>query len=727
MGSPVNSEPASPGIVEGATPSAVGNDAAVSTRPEAGGAEPPRASRRLRLTLLLAIAGFVVLLTVLSELRAVELWSTTWDLGIYQQALWSTAHGRAFFENPDLETGGFGSYLQVHSALVLYAVVPLYALAPTPLTLFAVQSVVVAAAAIPLFALARAKGAEPRWALGVAVLYLLWAPTIGGTLYDFHIEAFVPIVYLTTALYWVQRRTGRAAVATLVGFLTMEVVPVFTFFLAVFLLLEGLHHRRPIGPGRRLRDRLRSGIARLLERELWGPWALLVASGVAYGAMLVLRQSLLHDWFGFPAYPSTLGSGYVTGGSLTGLGLSVSFLSLSLFVKLSYWALAFALLAFAPLLYPRSLVLIVPWFAFTLFSPVPNYVTFGFQYWLLAAGPLFVGVVFALPRVQAAQRVLAATGRPRTAAPPRPRWRRGPSVTGAAVVGLLLVNIAFSPVNPWFPYTTPGSAYQITYTNTTSAESAVRLAALIPPGAEVLASDDLFPLVANDLNAYSLLWVQDPNLTLPFDLYTLPQFVLLSEYRLPAVPPFLTSTLYDPARFGVRGVAWTSPTGPDLLFERHYSGPLAQYGAVPDGNVIAAPRELFSATGVVQLRSDASVPGGVYLATLSGAIGLVWNGPSKDFAPGNYTVVATVRAVVAPGATGPASDDPVVTIAAGEFAEPSWFVRTLTYSELAGPGWHQVSWSVHVAEPTLTVTWPGYALDPNVEIDLVEIQSTPSP
>lgn len=675
---------------------------------------------------MLAIALFAVVTASLGELRAIELWSTTWDLGIYQQALWSTAHGHAFYEAADLETGGYGSFLQVHSALVLYALVPIYAAFPVPLTLFAVQSAVVGLAALPLYALVRSRGGSSRAALVVACLYLLWAPTLGGTLYDVHIEALLPLVYLTAAYGWSTRRYVVAAIASGVGFLTMEFVPVLLFFLGAFLILEEL-----LRPGAepdaapRGGARLRAILRRAASRPIWPLWALLAGSLVAYAALIALRLWWLHDWFAFPPYPAVVAPGYVTGASSSGLGVSTAFLSVGLFAKLSMWLLAFALLGFLPLLYPRSLLLVLPWLAFTLFTPVTNFVTFGFQYWFFAAGPLFVGAAYAVPRA-------AAMFPRRTLGPARARSSlrrfrlpRAPSTVALAVLLLCGANLALSPLNPLYTFPTAGSGYQITYDRIVPSSGAFQLAALVPANAEVVASDDLFPLVANDLNAYSLLWMQDPNLTLPFDLGDLPQYVFISEFRLPAVPPFLTATLYDRSDYGVRGVAWTSPTGPALLFELGFAGPTSVYGTAPSGALSVPPTTLFTVAGLLTLARDPAAPGGAYAASVAGASGLLWDGPWTSFAPGNYTVSFGLRALPAVGTGVPSAATPILALAAGEFAQPSWFYRVLTYGELEGPTWHTVALSVEVTAPTLSVTWPGYGLDASVEIDIAGISSTP--
>ena len=48
---------------------------------------------------------------VMSSLRWQELNASTFDLGLYQQSLWATSHGRPFYEAADFETSGFPTLL----------------------------------------------------------------------------------------------------------------------------------------------------------------------------------------------------------------------------------------------------------------------------------------------------------------------------------------------------------------------------------------------------------------------------------------------------------------------------------------------------------------------------------------------------------------------------------------------------------------------------------------
>ncbi len=82
----------------------------------------------------------------------VALNSTSRDLSVYEQILWSTAHGRPFWTTL-LESNRI--HLAEHVALLLPVLAPLYAVLPDGRSLFVVQSVSLALGAAPIYLLAR--------------------------------------------------------------------------------------------------------------------------------------------------------------------------------------------------------------------------------------------------------------------------------------------------------------------------------------------------------------------------------------------------------------------------------------------------------------------------------------------------------------------------------------------------------------------------------------------
>jgi uncharacterized membrane protein len=540
--------------------------------------------------LLVAIVAFAVGSFLLSWLRAVEFQTSTWDMGVYQQAIWTTSRGRAFYETADVETGGFGSLLQVHSVFLFYLIVPLYALLPYQTTLFAVQSSAVAVAAIPAYLLSRRLTSSSGAALAVGVLYLAWTPTLSSTLYDFHPEAFLPVELFTLALFWEEERYRWAFVVAAVAFATMEVAPVLTFFVGVFGLLTvrapsqavpaavvGLANRSPLST--------RLGLW-LRERRVRASGALMVVSVLAYALLLYLRTDVLTGVLG--TYPLPVAAaGYVIGASPAALQLSLSYVGLGLPQKLTYWLLVLGLLGFAPLFAPRALVLSAPWFTFTLLSADTNYATLGFQYGFIVACSLVVALPYGLPTAKRFARGVA--GKVATMAPvlrfPRvvPLWRTHRKVILAGgFASLLALNLALTPLNPYLDNAAGlGSAYHISYAPPATDAEVQQLVEMIPSGATVLVSDDLFPLLANDPNAYSFLWAQDPGLYLPFNVTRLPAFVLVSQEKVSALPPWVAGAISNRTLFGVRAVVWATSAGEVVLYEASYSGTVTEFGAPP--------------------------------------------------------------------------------------------------------------------------------------------------
>lgn len=91
------------------------------------------------------------------------------DLGLYNQVLWSTAHGD--FYHTTLEEKSIGSYYHISPFLML--LLPVYAIKQSPLTYLLLRSLALALAAVPMFYCARrlAKGTLAGLLLTVAFLF----------------------------------------------------------------------------------------------------------------------------------------------------------------------------------------------------------------------------------------------------------------------------------------------------------------------------------------------------------------------------------------------------------------------------------------------------------------------------------------------------------------------------------------------------------------------------
>lgn len=688
--------------------------------------------------LLLAMIAYFAVALSFSWLRALNFGPSAWDQGIYQQALWSTTHGRPFWETPDYETGGFSTFLQVHSVFLLYALVPIYAVAPYPITLYAVQSGIVAAAAYPLFRLGRDVTGSARWALAGAVIYLVWAPTLGSNLYDFHAESFLPLEIFTLVWLWNARRYRVGAVVAAVSFLTFELAPILVFFVGLlFLLPEGSVWRGlwrdlvavPAGASRArtVVERVRAALRR---REVRASLGLLVASAAAYGLLLLVRTDLLPSLLGVAPFP-TRSAGYVIGATPSQLGLGLANLATSFGTKITNWLLLLALLGFVPLFAPRALVLSVPWAVFSFFSANSNYVLLGFQYGFIIGAGLLVAFVFGLARIarwadgparartssdglspELRAWVAAAGGSGR-----RPRHRA--SVVAAALVLVVAANVAFSPADPLLEYAPYGAAYTFSYTPAPGYSAVVRLAALVPARAEVMATDDLFVFVANDVNAYTFFWAPNVNLEIPFNASHPPTYVLISYAKTAVLPTWILNYLFDPAVYGIRGLVWSTPEGSVLLFELGYTGAVETFDSTPNvsGTYFGAYAPSIDYYGgaiypgpIGYLSAVPGNPGGNAVVSLPGEDGEVWSGPGVPLPGGTYNVAFTVAAWAWNPADPPAGTMPVLEVNANVWTQPIVFDRTFDFAALNATGGLTVSFEISAPEPYLGFEVRGYAL-----------------
>lgn len=150
---------------------------------------------------LVALTGlFAAYFSVSSLLIHRSYHSNGWDLGIFDQVIWNTAHGRVFqYSFRDI------SYAGDHWQPVLIAFAPLNWLAPGPDPLLIAQAIALAGAAVPLYlAVRRMAGGVAAWLLSAAFLFSLGVHR--AVAFDFHPESFAPALAFT-ALWSVA--TGR--------------------------------------------------------------------------------------------------------------------------------------------------------------------------------------------------------------------------------------------------------------------------------------------------------------------------------------------------------------------------------------------------------------------------------------------------------------------------------------------------------------------------------------
>ena len=161
----------------------------------------------------LIVVGLIVLYIVtfatLATRRHLAFESSMFDLGNYDQAMWNAAHGRglALTTVPTLALNRMG----LHVEPILFLMIPLYWLWPSPLSLLWLQTLALGLAGWPLYLLARRR-LWSDWAAVIIVLaYLLLPATQSVNLFDFHAVALAPF-FMMWGIYFLDdflRAGGR--------------------------------------------------------------------------------------------------------------------------------------------------------------------------------------------------------------------------------------------------------------------------------------------------------------------------------------------------------------------------------------------------------------------------------------------------------------------------------------------------------------------------------------
>jgi uncharacterized membrane protein len=270
------------------------------------------------------------------------------DLGIFDQALWNTAHGRLLFSSIKGEISLLADHLDPLQLLL----VPLYRVAPSPLIPLVAQALALGLGAVPLYWLARRRFPGSILAAAFPLAYLLYLPLRSANRFDFHPTAFAPVLLLL-ALYWMdEARWGRMLGCLVLAGLAKENLPAAGMAVGLYLAL--------------VRGRVRLGAALLAG---FGAW-------LAAGLFWVIPA---FNPAGYP-YWSRYGTG---GGTLALLDAR----------KLAYLVRLYGPVAFLPWLAPSTLLLAAPFLAQNLLATAEAQVSIDYHYALELVPFVFYGAV----------------------------------------------------------------------------------------------------------------------------------------------------------------------------------------------------------------------------------------------------------------------------------------------------------------------------------------------
>ncbi|MCL4333030.1 MAG: DUF2079 domain-containing protein [Candidatus Thermoplasmatota archaeon] len=541
-------------------------------------------------------------LVIIGEIRYLDFYTLNGDLGINMQELWSTTHGFLLFETSDYKRMGAISHLEVHSSYIAVILAYLYLEFPFPITLFAVQDFFVAASIIAFFFLSEMIIGNAKFAFLISLAYGSSAILFGAALYDYHWLSYVPLESFVFFILMMRKRFLLAFIMLVIGSLTQEIFPFVAASITLYLFLES--REKPIF--RISNFRINSGLRYIFIGLM---------SLVFYVSLLYVQQHLL---------PYLLGNSVTiqyTQQRITSEWTPGNYPIATSLSSLAFWGIAYSLFLFLPALKPKHLILMGAWMYESIFVQT-FYGTLGDQYdfvtisllapaaamglkVLLDRGESFavkylafstilgisiisaflidgfglnipglktlfylVAVVLAIfvilylllyRRIVRADRITKAL----------------PKMLVIFIVVLLSLNFIVSPLNPVNDGRNNMAGYRINFDIPPQSAYMQKIQSLVPHNSTIIASDNLFTIVANDPYAYSF-YDSYPGpgqpLFFPYNSTNPSQFLLVdsseSGYIFQWVQVLLNSGTYH-LELEITG---TEYPGNIYLYNMHYNG-----------------------------------------------------------------------------------------------------------------------------------------------------------
>jgi len=536
-----------------------------------------------------------------------------WDLGITTQSLWTTLNsGKLLYSTLEVPYGNpSGSFLGVHFSPILFLMLPIYTVFQLPETLLVFQSFILALAALPLYWIARDKLNNKLYAFGFAVAYLLNPALHGVNTFDFHVEIFTPL-FILFAFYYLEKGSWVKAIPFIIlEFLTIEFAPIIVFFLGLSFFL-----RKAVRP-----SNVRQQGVRVLKRLVVPATIMIVSVIFFYLAMGVIAA----------INPLKVGGPYRTWGywgsnifeaigNMIRKPSEVLIMILTPSDKPYYLILLLSPVLFLPILAPFELTMSIPWLLAAFLTDYQPYYQPYYQYSALVLGQLFIAAVFGFRRLFSQSNVASVDK----------------NVRRKIVIIMLAVNIflffAISPVGISAFTSRSIRPYAIsTEADIIHVGKVHEVLNLIPADASVATTNDLFPHLCQRLHAYFIKWPLDYNV----DYIIVDLKSPTISWRIYGPPPDqIVINLLKNGEYGILA----SMDGV-LLLKRGYVGPVEHYSPQLD---VFNYDQLSIGSGMTQW-DYTSASGKIISSDPKNPLGMVWFGPYKYFALGNYTSTFKIK------------------------------------------------------------------------------------
>ena len=427
----------------------------------------------------LSVLTYTVLSSYFTILRHNAFQTYAWDLGIFNQSFWTTLYnGRLFYSTVELLVNPSGNFFGIHFSPIIFTVLPFYALYPTPQLLLVLQSFVLALGALPLYKLAKHIGKHRIFALSFALAYLLYPPLQGINSFDFHVQSFLPLFFLSVFYFFETQNWKPYFLFILLSLMVEEHAAMIVAFIGLFAILQHRTHLLNELKNRNFKDTLvLVSFLTLVSAVLW-----YVLTNLFHNAFFPINQTFISTYKAASNWRILGTEDPITIPFYIFLHPTnaIAALSYDVPLKVSYLVGLFGPLAFMSFFKVRYLLPTIPWFIYALFSNYQPYYVIFFQYPAYVIAFIFIAAIYGLNRGSTNLRTLA---------------KRLAILLTFSFVAYLLV----SPFGPTVAILNQNSGIN---PNSQRDDLIHQLLAFIPPNASVITDNALFPHVSSRSNAY---------------------------------------------------------------------------------------------------------------------------------------------------------------------------------------------------------------------------------
>lgn len=475
-------------------------------------------------------AAYVLIVAALAISSHNTFYTNAWDLGIYAQALHTTAsHGKLFYYTAELPGNPSGSLFGIHFSPILFLLVPIYALFQSPVTLLVLRPIAISMGLIPLYWIIRERlPHNKQFTFLLAAIYLVYPP-VTSPFWGFDVEVFLPAFFLFALHYLDKGKFLRASVFILLALMVNEFVPFIIMAMAIYFLLS---HQQDVLEGLRRRTLTKNAVFALILFAGGVLWIYLAHTVITHFNPSAL--STKWEWGAFGTNP-----GEIVVNMLTHPMRALQVLFNDGQKKFLYLVSLLGPLAFFSLQDPLTLTMALPWLAASMLSINKNYYAIENQY------PAFISAFIFLSAIKGMNKLVNITHKDTL------------QKVSVLMFTLLLLTTLLLPTGVTLLPTKPDEATRFAL-NT------------IPEHASASVMPDIFPHRCNDLEVY-------------------PYFQSGVDYALINVYSWwYTVTLPRPAH---TVPAWCAVGIDDdygivvnangvVLYEKGYTGPLALFDGV---------------------------------------------------------------------------------------------------------------------------------------------------